>query len=104
VEGSQRRFLACLTALAMIVAGVQAVSGISELALYLTPCFLIAALLLCGRYVAESRIVRRWRAAVPARRRRSPRGRWRPIPELPLTSLFDRSARVDRGPPAPASA
>jgi hypothetical protein len=100
----QRRFLACLTGCAGLVALAQGVSGVTGLALYLTPLFLIVALLLCGRYVAEGRIVRRWRATMPRRRRRPPRGRWRIVAETPLTSLLERSTRVDRGPPAPASA
>lgn len=100
----QRRFLACLTALAALAALAQGVSGMGELALYLTPLFLIAALLLCGRYVAEERIVRRWRAAVRTRRPRRERGRWRAVSEAPLASLLERSPRLERGPPAPASA
>jgi hypothetical protein len=99
----QRRFLACLTGFAALVAVAQGVSGMSELALYMTPLFLIAALLLCGRYVAEERIVRRWRAALPPRRRR-PRGRWPIVGVVPLVSLLERSTRLDRGPPAHARA
>jgi len=75
VDRLQRRFLACLTALAALAALAQGVSGVTELVLYLTPVFLIAALLLCGRYVAEDRIVRRWRRAVPAARRARRGGR-----------------------------
>jgi hypothetical protein len=104
MEGLQRRFLACLTALAALSAVAQGISGVTELALYLTPLFLIAALLLCGRYVAEDRIVRRWRGAVPPRRRRRVRGRWRAVAETPLASQLERSSRLDRGPPAPAFA
>jgi hypothetical protein len=103
VEGLQRRFLACLTALAVLGAVVQGVSGVTELALYLTPLFLIAALLLCGRYVAEDRIVRRWRGAVPRPRRRTA-GRWQAVVEIPLASQLERSPRVSRGPPAPVLA
>jgi hypothetical protein len=104
MEGMQRRFLACLTAFAVLAALAQGMSGVSELALYLTPLFLIAALLFCGRYIAEDRIVRRWRATVPARRLRRERGRWRAITETPLVSLLERSPRLERGPPALASA
>jgi hypothetical protein len=99
----QRRFLACLTGLALLVAVAQGVSGVTELALYMTPLFLIAALLLCGRYVAEQRIVRRWRAALPRRARRQ-RTRWPVVGVVPLVSLLERSTRVDRGPPAHAPA
>jgi hypothetical protein len=104
VEGLQRRFLVCMTAVALAAAVVQAVSGMSELVLYLTPLFLIAALLLCGRYVAEEKIVRRWRASVMHRRPRRVHGRWPIIAETPLVSLLERSPRLDRGPPALVSA
>ena len=42
----------------------QGITGVSELALFLAPLFVIGALLLCGRYVGEEKIVARWRAAV----------------------------------------
>ena len=99
--GPQRRFLLCLTALAALCVAAQAVTGVMELALYLTPLFLIAALLLCGRYVGEERIVARWRAAVAAVRRPGLRAvRWRPrtIPAL-RSQLLEGSFGV-RGPPA----
>jgi hypothetical protein len=104
VDGVQRRFLAWLTAFAVLAAVAQGMSGANELALYLTPLFLIAALLLCGRYVAEDRIVRRWRASVPQRRARRVRGRWRPVDHDIYVSLLERSPRVERGPPALVSA
>jgi hypothetical protein len=104
MEGLQRRFLACLTALAALSAVAQGISGVTQLVLYLTPLFLIAALLLCRRYVAEDSIVRRWRGAAPRRRRRSMHGRWRAVTEIALASQLERSSRVDRGPPAPAPA
>jgi hypothetical protein len=103
MERVQRRFLACLTALALLAALAQGMSGVSELALYLTPLFLIAALLLCGRYIAEERIVRRWRATGPQLRRRERSG-WPAVPDRPLVSLLERSPRLERGPPALASA
>jgi hypothetical protein len=103
VDGVQRRFLACLTAFAVLAALAQGMSGVSELALYLTPLFLIAALLLCGRYVAEDRIVRRWRAMAPRRVGRE-RGRWHTIADVPFVSLLERSPRLERGPPALAAA
>ena len=60
----QRRVLACLTAFAVLAAIAQGVSGATDRVLFLTPLFLIAALLLSGRYLAEDRIVRRWQSAV----------------------------------------
>jgi hypothetical protein len=104
VDRLQRRFLACLTAFAVLATVAGGMSGIAELALYLTPLFLIAALLLCGRYVAEDRIVRRWRASASARPARRARDRWRPVAEAALASLLERSPRLERGPPALISA
>jgi hypothetical protein len=103
VDRLQRRFLACLTAFAALAAAAQAVSGSTELVLFLTPLFLIAALLLCGRYVAEDRIVRRWRAAV-VRSARRPRSRWRPVVETAPISRIAHGPRPQRGPPVAAPA
>ena len=103
--GPQRRFLLCLTALAALCVAVQGITGVSELALYLTPAFLLAGLLLSGRYVGEERIVARWRAAVAVRRPRPRRTRvrWRPraVPAL-RSQLFEGSFGV-RGPPVQAA-
>jgi hypothetical protein len=52
-----RRLELCLAALAALCAATQALTGISELALYLTPLFLIGALVISGRYLGEERIV-----------------------------------------------
>ena len=104
--GPQRRFLLCLTALAAACVAVQAVTGVSELALYLTPLFLIGALLLSGRFIGEERIVARWRGPVPARRPRRHAQRWRPQGVLVLRSVFAQGAFGVRGPPtlpAPAA-
>jgi hypothetical protein len=99
VDGRQRRFLVMLTLLSLACVSLQAVTGINDLVLYLTPLFLIAALLLSGHYVAEERIVAAWRG------RRAPRARTLTVPmplrrELPLASLLARSPRSPRGPPA----
>ena len=96
----QRRFLIFLTALAVLAAVLQAVTGVGQLVLYLTPLFLIAALLLSGHYLGEDRIVARWRAsAVPSLRRRRAQ-RWRPRAALPLRSVFEHGSFGVRGPPA----
>ena len=100
----QRRFLACLTAFALLAALAQGMSGMTELALYLTPLFLIAALLLCGRYIAEDRIVRRWRAGSALPRARRVRGSWPTVAEAPLSSRLVHGPRPQRGPPALAAA
>jgi hypothetical protein len=98
--GPQRRFLLCLTALAAVCVAAQAVTGISELALYLTPLFLIGALLLSGRFIGEERIVARWRGAIAVRRSRRRAQRWRPQAVLVLRSAFLQGAFGVRGPPA----
>ncbi len=98
--GPQRRFLLCLTALAAMCVAAQAVTGVSELALYLTPLFLIAALLLSGRFIGEERIVARWRGPTPVRRARRRAQRWLPQAVLPLRSVFAQGAFGVRGPPA----
>jgi hypothetical protein len=98
----QRRFLACLTGLALLAVVAQGISGIAELCLYLAPLFVIVALLLSGRYVAEERIARRWLAARPVRRPR--RGRWRAVIVTALHSRLERDPHPQRGPPAPAGA
>ena len=102
----QRRFLGSLTALAVLAAVAQGMSGMTDLVLYLTPLFLIAALLLCGRYVAEDRIVRRWRRVTAAvlRRPRRTRSRWRAVSEAPPVSRLGHGPRPQRGPPALAGA
>jgi hypothetical protein len=99
VLGPQRRFLVCLTALAAACVVVQALTGVTQLALYLTPLFLIAALLLSGRYIGEEKIVARWHDAArrPASRRRAQR--WRPRTVLALRSILEPGAVGVRGPP-----
>jgi hypothetical protein len=104
VDRLQRRFLIALTALAALVALAQGMSGVQDLALYLTPLFLIAALLLSGRYIAEDRIVRRWRGTRVAPRARRERGRWPALAIVPPPSRLDRRPRPQRGPPALAVA
>jgi hypothetical protein len=103
VDGLQRRFLIALTALAALVALAQGMSGVAELTLYLTPLFLIAALLLGGRYLAEERIVRR-RSEIATPRTKRERGRWPILATLPPPSRLDRRPRPQRGPPALACA
>jgi hypothetical protein len=100
VDRSQRRFLAWLTAMAVLVALAQGVSGIRDLTLYLTPLFLLAALLLSGRYVAEDRIVRRWRATRPAPWPRRETGHWPVVAVVLPPSRLDGRPRPQRGPPA----
>ena len=95
-----RRFLGLLTALSLVCVVLQAITGIPELVLYLTPLFLIAALLLSGHYVAEERIVAAWRGRRGGYALRAAASRPRLRRELPLASLLARSPRTLRGPPA----
>jgi hypothetical protein len=98
VDRLQRRFLLALTALAALVALAQGMSGITELALFLTPLFLIAALLLSGHYIAEDRIVRHRTRTAPRPKREA--GRWPALTTIPPPSRLDRRPRPQRGPPA----
>lgn len=98
---AQRRFLICMTMAAMVCAAAGGVLHVAELALYLTPCFLIVALLLSGRFVGEERIVRRWRTRLPPPARRA-RPRWISFPAPALRSLLERDPATRRGPPVPA--
>jgi hypothetical protein len=101
VPAPQRRFLLRLTAMAAACAALQTVTGISDLALTLTPLFLIAALLLSGRYIGEERIVARWHAVTRRPRRRRAQCR-RPHAVLPLRSVAAAGSVGVRGPPATA--
>jgi hypothetical protein len=102
VPRAQRSFLACLTALAAACAAVEAITGLQDLTLTLTPLFLIGALLLSGRFLGEERIVARWHAVArrPARRRHTPR--WRPRRVVALRSMLGPGSVGVRGPPATA--
>ena len=95
-----RRFLGMLTALSLVCVVLQAITGIPELVLYLTPLFLLAALLLSGHYVGEERIVAGWRGGRDGRYRRIAASRPHLRRWLPLASLLARSPRTLRGPPA----
>ena len=86
--------------MAVLVALAQGVSGIRDLTLYLTPLFLLAALLLSGRYIAEDRIVRRWRGTRPALRPRRETGRWPVFAVVLPPSRLEGRPRPQRGPPA----
>jgi hypothetical protein len=98
-----RRFLLVLGAAAAAVAVLQGLTGLTELALYCAPLFLVVGLLLGGRFVGEGPILARWGAARPRRRAVArvtrPGGR-----ERALTSLLEQAACTLRGPPAGAVA
>jgi hypothetical protein len=74
-----------------------------ELALYASPCLLLAALLLAGRFVGEDTILRRRVApVVPRLRRDGARWPWRDALAPAFVPVHD--PRVERGPPAAALA
>jgi len=74
-------------------------AGTATLVLYVAPCLLIVALLLCERYPGEDSIVRRRLALAASRASRRRAARWPRDRERPLASLLDRTPRHDRGPP-----
>jgi hypothetical protein len=90
---SHRASIAVVVLLAVLfAAGVGA-------ALFVLPLLAIFALLASGRFVGEERILAlRVRRAL--RTRRAPARRWRPARPEPVRSLFARSPRTFRGPPA----
>ena len=70
---------------------------VTELLFYAAPFLVMLCLLLAGRFIGEEKILARRRAAPP--RLRPAKRRWTATRELPLASLLERSARLDRGPP-----
>lgn len=96
----QRRLMARLGALAVLAVAIQAATGLDHLALWLTPLFLLAALLLSGRYVGEEQIhsLRARHATAP--RLRPARTVHPRVAVLTLTSLLARTTTLLRGPPA----
>ena len=97
-----RALLLLLGFAALLVAALQGLTGVTELAFYAGPFLLVLGLLLSGRFIGEDAILARRVAAVasprPARRR------WSPRREHALASLLERSTRLLRGPPAVPSA
>ncbi len=69
---------------------------VTELLFYAAPFLVMLCLLLAGRFIGEEKILAR-RVATP--RLRPAKRRWTAARELPLASLLERSARLDRGPP-----
>jgi hypothetical protein len=96
---TQRALLALLGCVALGVAAMQGLTGVSELALYAAPFLLLLGLLLSGRFIGEEAILALRGRRAPARPRPLPR-RWIALPERALASLLGRSVRLGRGPPA----
>jgi hypothetical protein len=84
---------------ALLIAALQGVTGLSELAFYAGPFLLVLGLLLSGRFIGEEAILAR-RARLSKPRLRPARRRWTATRERPLASLLERSPRLLRGPPA----
>jgi hypothetical protein len=100
---SPRRLLLALGAAALAAAALQGATGLTDLALSVTPLLLIVGLLLSGRFVGEERILARWRETLPRLRAQLHR-HWPHTRDHALISLLERSPRQLRGPPAVAVA
>lgn len=93
-----RALLLLLGFAAVVIAAVQGLTGVTELAFYAGPFLLVLGLLLSGRFIGEDAILARRVAATPLPR--PARRRWTARRERPVTSLLERSTRLLRGPPA----
>ncbi len=87
-----------------LVASLGALAAVSSFhtALHALPFFAVLALLLCGRFVGEERILARRVPAAAPRLRRATARRWAPDRPARVSSLFARSPRSFRGPPVAA--
>ena len=94
------RSRALIAAFVLSLAAVAAVGGF-HMAMHALPFVAVVALLLCGHFVGEQRILAR-RAQPTPRPRRAPARRWTPARPDRVSSLFARSPRTLRGPPAAA--
>lgn len=99
----QQRFLAAMTALVVLALAAQGLTGAHELVLFMTPGFLLAALLLSDRFVGEQRIARGYAAARRRPRRPVHRPRWRPLQRVVPTNAITHVPPMRRGPPALAA-
>lgn len=88
-----------LAVLALSLAAL-AVAGAGSVVLFALPFVALAALLLTGRFYGEGRILAFHRARRITPARRAPALRWRPARPARARSLFARSPRTLRGPPA----
>jgi hypothetical protein len=95
------RSRALIVALGLSLGALAAASSFHT-ALHALPFFAVLALLLCGRFVGEERILARRLPAAAPRRRRARAPRWAPERPARVSSLFARSPRTLRGPPAAA--
>jgi hypothetical protein len=91
-----------VSALVLLVAATTAFGG-AHTALHALPFLAVASLLLGGCFVGEERILARHVQSRP-RRRRMPARRWALRRPDRVVSLFARSPRTFRGPPARAAA
>jgi hypothetical protein len=98
-----RALLLLLGFAALLVAGVQGLTGVTELAFYAGPFLLVLGLLLSGRFIGEDAILARRAKRTRPRLRPAPT-RWPATRERPPASLLERSTRLLRGPPARAVA
>jgi hypothetical protein len=94
------RSRAVISVLVLLFAVTAAASGF-HMALHALPFLALVALLVCGHFVGEERILAR-RARPAPHARRAPARRWTPARPGRSRSLFARSPRCFRGPPAAA--
>ena len=92
------RSRALMVALVLSLGALAAVSSF-HMAMHALPFFAVLALLLCGRFVGEERILARRAPAAAPRARRATAHRWAPDRPARVSSLFARSVRTLRGPP-----
>jgi len=95
------RSRALIVALGLSLGSLAAVSSFHT-ALHALPFVAVLALLLCGRFVGEERILARRAPTAAPRLRRARSRRWAPARPARVSSLFARSPRTFRGPPAAA--
>jgi hypothetical protein len=97
-----RALLLLLGFAALLVAALQGLTGVTELAFYAGPFLLVLGLLLSGRFIGEEAILARRVAQAP--RLRPAKRRWPSRRERALTSLLERSTLGMRGPPRASAA
>jgi hypothetical protein len=97
---AQRRVLLYLAVAATLIAGLQGLTGVLDLALYAAPALMLLGLVVSGRFVGEERILARRRPAEVPRLRAALARRWPRDRARAFASLLERTPTLLRGPPA----